>query len=90
MVRKEDWGHDKKFNLYVFDNTANGCLDSPVLNPKQTAKLRLVIDFGANPGENLTILLYGEFENLLEINGAGVVTYVYQWRKKKDGESGFE
>ena len=79
MVRKEGWGQAEKCNLYVFDNTANGCLDSPVLNPKQTAELRLVIDFGADPGENLTILLYGEFENLLEINGAGVVTYdVYQ------------
>ena len=40
---------------------------------------RLVIDFGANPGENLTILLYGEFENLLEINENRVVIYdVYQ------------
>ena len=75
MVRKEDWGHGEKCNLYVFDNMANGCLDSPVLNPKRTAELRLVIDFSANRGENLTIHLYGEFENLLEINGAGVVTY---------------
>ena len=54
--------------MFVFDNTANGCLDSPLLNPKQTGELHLVIDFGANPGTNLTILLYGEFENLLEIN----------------------
>jgi len=50
-----------------------------VLNPKQEGELRLVIDFGANPGENLTILLYGEFENLLEINENRVVIYdVYQ------------
>ena len=79
MVRKVDWGHGKRCNMFVFDNTANGCLDSPVLNPKQSGELRLVIDFGANPGENLTILLYGEFENLLEINENRVVTYdVYQ------------
>ena len=78
MVRKVDWGHAKRCNLYVFDNTANGCLDSPVLNPKQSGELRLVIDFGDNPGENLTILVYGEFENLMEINDK-VVTYdVYQ------------
>ena len=38
-------------------------------HPKQKGELRLVIDFGANPGTNLTIFLYGEFENLLEING---------------------
>ena len=79
MIRKVDWGHDKRCNLYVFDNTANGCLDSDVLNPKQSGELRLVIDFGANPGQNLTILLYGEFENLMEINDNKVVTYdVYQ------------
>ena len=79
MVRKVDWGDDKRCNLYVFDNTANGCLDSDVLNPKQSGELRLVIDFGDNPGENLTILLYGEFENLMEINDNKVVTYdVYQ------------
>jgi len=76
MVRKEDWGHGKRCNMFVFDN---GCLDSPVLNPKQSGELHLVIDFGANPGSNLTILLYGEFENLLEINENRVVTYdVYQ------------
>ena len=79
MVLKDNWGHNKRCTLFVFDNTANGCLDSPVLNPKQSGEVRLVIDFGANPGENLTILLYGEFENLLEINGNRVVTYdVYQ------------
>ena len=65
--------------MFVFDNTANGCLDSPVLNPKQTGELRLVIDFGPSPGANPTILLYGEFENLLEINENRVVVYdVYQ------------
>jgi len=79
MVRKVDWGHGKRCNLFVFDNTANGCLDSPVLNPKQSGELRVMIDFGANPGENLTVLLYAEFENLLEVNENRVVTYdVYQ------------
>ena len=46
-----------------------------VLNPKQTGELRLVIDFGANPGANLVILVYGEFKNILEINANRVVLY---------------
>ena len=75
MVREQDWGHGKKFNIFVFDNTANGCPDSPTLNPKKTGEVRVVIEFGANPASNLTVLLYGEFENLMEINGAGVITY---------------
>ena len=56
MVLKENWGQDKRCTLFVFDNTANGCLDSPVLNPRQTDEVRLIIDFGANPGVNLTIM----------------------------------
>lgn len=65
--------------MYHVDNTANRCLYSQVLNHKQTGELHLVIDFGANPGTNLTVLLYGEFENLLEIKGNRIVTYdVYQ------------
>jgi len=59
----------------VFDNMANGCLDSPVLNPQQEGEVRLVIDFGANPGANLVILVYGEFKNILEINANRVVLY---------------
>ena len=79
MILKDNWGFGKWCTLFIFDNTASGCLDSPVLNPKQSGELRLVIDVGANPGEKLTILLYGEFENLLEINGNRIVMYdVYQ------------
>ena len=81
MVLKDNWGHDKRCILFLFDNTANGCLDSPVLNPKQSGELRLVIDFVANPGENLT--MYGEFENLLEINGKSPRTTCIS----EDGES---
>ena len=61
--------------MFVFDNTGNGCLDSPVLNPKKTGELCVVIDFGANPEDNLTVILYGKFENLTEINNGGVITY---------------
>ena len=65
--------------VFAFDNTANGCLDSAVLNPKRTGELRLVFDIGADLGVNLTVLVYGEFENLLEIDANKVVTYdVYQ------------
>ena len=36
MVRREDWGQGKNCTLFVFDNRANECLNSPVLNPKQS------------------------------------------------------
>ena len=79
MVRRDDWGHGKLCTLFVFDNTANGCLNTSVLNPKQSGELRIVIQFGANPGANLVILVYGEFENMMEIDRNNTVTYdVYQ------------
>ena len=79
MVRSEDWGQGKNCTLFVFDNAANGCLDSPVLNPKQSRELQIVLNFGAPPGNNITVILYGEFENLLEIDKNKAVLYdIYQ------------
>ncbi|XP_020620240.1 uncharacterized protein F54H12.2-like [Orbicella faveolata] len=79
MVRAKDWGRGKGCTLFVFENAANGCLNSPVLNPKLSGELRLVFDFGADQGANITAILYAEFENLLEINSNKTVQYdVYQ------------
>ena len=79
MVELGDWGQAKKCTLYMFDNVANGCADSQTLNPKQTGDLQLVLQFGAAPGTNITVLVYGEFENLLEIDSNGAVLYnIYQ------------
>ena len=79
MVRASDWGQGKKCTLFVFDNTANGCLNSSVLNPKQSGDVRLVITFGAAPGANLIVLVYGEFENSMEADRNKTITYdVYQ------------
>jgi hypothetical protein len=75
MVTDEDWGTDKRCTMFVFDNTANGALSSAVLNPVQSGEVTIAIRFGANPGVNLTVLIYGEFENLLEINSNKTVIY---------------
>ena len=79
MVELEDWGHEKNCTLFMFDNVANGCADSQRLNPKQTGDLQLSLEFGAAPNTNITVLVYGEFENLLEIDKNGAVLYnIYQ------------
>ena len=79
MVRSEDWGQGKNCTLFVFDNAANRCLDSPVLNPKQSGELQIVLNFSVPPGNNITVILYGEFENLLEIDKNKAVLYdIYQ------------
>ena len=79
MVQADDWGNGKNCTLFVFENAANGCLNSPVLNPKLSGELRLVLAFGGDHGANMTAIVYGEFENLLEINPVKAVQYdVYQ------------
>ena len=80
MVEREDWGQGKNCTLFMFDNVANGCADSQRLNPKQTGDLQLSLEFGAAPSTNITVLAYGEFENLLEIDSNGAVLYdIYQY-----------
>ena len=54
----------KECNLLVFNNTANICLNNPVLSNTQSGELRLVFNFNANPGASITVILQGEFENV--------------------------
>lgn len=72
MVRPDDWGRNKGCTLFVFNK-----LSSSVLNPPQTGEVKIVIRFGVNPGVNLTVFVYGEFENLLEIDCNCIVLYDY-------------
>ena len=46
-----------------------------MLNPKLSGELRLVLAFGGDQGANVTAIVYGEFENLLEINPVKAVQY---------------
>ena len=79
MVRGQDWGHSHHCTLFVYENAANGCLNSPVLNPKLAGELRLVLDFGADQGANIMAIVYAEFENLMEVNSNKTIQYdIYQ------------
>ena len=79
MVRVEDWGYGKHCTLFVYENAADGCLNTPILNPKLAGELRLILDFGADQGTNVTAIVYAEFENLMEINSNKTVQYdIYQ------------
>ena len=75
MVRTEDWGRNKGCTLFVLNIAPSEALSSSVLNPPQTGEVKMVIHFGGNPGVSLTVLVYGEFENLLEIHGNRTLLY---------------
>jgi len=49
------------------------------MNSKQSEELQIVLKFGAGSGVNITIILYRQFENLLEIDKNKAVFYdIYQ------------
>lgn len=75
MVQPSEWGHGKGCSLIAFDNTANGERNSRVLNPRLSGSHRLEFLFSANQGANITIILYAEFENILNVTESKAVLY---------------
>ena len=75
MVRAQDWGQAHHCTLFVYENAANGCLNSPILNPQLSGEIRLKLVFGADQGANLTAVVYAEFENKLEVDSNKSVLY---------------
>lgn len=75
MVRYKDWGQGKNCILFMWNNVASGCVDTNYLNPKQTGELQIELQLGAALGFNVTVLVYAEFENQLEIDTNKAVIY---------------
>ena len=75
MLKYTDWGQNKNCTLFMFDNVASGDADSSNLNPRQSGDLQIKIKFNAPPGKVITVMIFAEFENLLEIDKFGGVLY---------------
>ena len=45
------------------------------MNPRQAGDVKLEITFGAAPNKNITVVVWGEFENVIEIDDNGAVQY---------------
>ena len=75
MLNYSDWGHRKNCIFFMFDYVASGDADSKNLNPRQSGDLQLKIKFCAPPGKVITVMIYGEFENLREIDKFGAAMY---------------
>ena len=69
MIQPSEWGQDKNCTLFAFNNIPNGEADVPGhRNPRQGGNVRLEIDFRANPNKNLTVVVWGKFENVFQID----------------------
>ena len=76
MIQPSEWGQDKNCTLFAFNNVPNGDTDAPGhRNPRQAGNVRLQTDFRANPNENLTVMVWGEFENVFQIDDKGGILY---------------
>ena len=76
MMLPSDWGQGKNCTLFMFNNVPSGKADDPQYrNPRQSGNVRLVIDFNAAVGHNITVLVWSEYENVYEINSLGGIKY---------------
>lgn len=66
-IRFQDWGYAKNCTLFAIDNVASGCVDCPTMDPRQSGELQIEV-FSAPQTQNMVVLVYAEFENLLEID----------------------
>ena len=74
MIKPEHWGEDKHTTLFMWDNVASGCADSVQLNPRQEGRVTISIR-KTSVDELLTVIIYGEFENMLQIKPTGSTQY---------------
>ena len=69
MIQPSEWGQDKNCTLFAFNNVPNRDTDAPGhRNSRQAGNVRLEIDFRANPNKNLTVVVWGEFKNVFQID----------------------
>ena len=76
MVQPGDWGEGKTTTLFLFNNVPSGYADDPThRNPQQSGNVRYKINFASSTSNNITVLVWSEYETLLEINHEGALRY---------------
>ena len=61
--------------LFAFNFTPDGLPDASSFHPPQSGNVRLQFRLNASPGHAVTVLIYAEFENVMEINDNNGVLY---------------
>ena len=74
-ITREDF--PRGYAIYAFDLTADMCGSSPHFNVVQRGNLALDIKFSTAPGAAVSLVCYGEFENLIQIDSERNVVYDY-------------
>ena len=76
MLQPGDWGEGKTTTLFLFNNVPSGYADDPShRNPQQSGNVRYKINFASATSNNITVLVWSEYETLLEVNHEGAIRY---------------
>ena len=75
MLLPSDWGQGKNCTLFMFNNAPGDADDPTHTNPKITGNVSYEIDFRANVGHNVTVVIWSEYENVYEIDQWGGILY---------------
>ena len=76
MVQPGDWGEGKTTTLFLFNNVPSWYADDPShRNPQQSGNVRYKINFASATSNNITVLVWSEYETLLEVNYEGAIRY---------------
>jgi hypothetical protein len=69
------------YAVYAFDLSADMCGSSPHFNVVQKGSLTVDIKFSNAPAAAVSLVCYGEFENLIQIDAERNVIYTITWAK---------
>jgi hypothetical protein len=72
-ISREDY--PRGYTIYAFDLTPDMCGSSPYFNAVQHGALTVDITFATAPTEALALVCYGDFENIIQIDGDRNVMY---------------
>ena len=76
VMLPSDWGQGNNCTMFMFINVPSGKADDPQYrNSRQSANVRLMIDFRATVNHNITLLVLSEYENVYEINHLEGIKY---------------
>ena len=75
MVRRADWGDGAGCTLYMWNNVGSGNADTGMMNPNKKGNVRIEIETHSTIGYVTTVIIYGEFENIITIDDMNDVDY---------------
>ena len=79
-MTRDDFG--KGYTFFGFDLTPDAC-DGGCFHLVRKGNLRIEIHFAAALAQTMNVVIYGEFEDVLEIDKGRKVIYDYWWRRTR-------